>query len=108
MKIYFGRIPKTSYVNIDETFSQYLEAFGYSYETTVNALANFYKFQISTVLHTVNPMFLQWLEEEFLKDVYFIDPEGNEVNFINDPICQEKYKLLGAGEVLVDDSRVFN
>jgi hypothetical protein len=106
MKIYFGRLPTKSFINLDGFFGALLKYFNYSYNDTVDELIKTY-WDSNIVFHTINPMILQWLDKEYESCIYFIDKNDIEIQFIQDPTCQEKYKIMGIGEVLEDDHRVY-
>jgi hypothetical protein len=117
MKIYFGRVPEGySTRNMDEFFKDVLVKANYSYDEAVKSVFELYdkveidikRINSEIVFWTCNPMILQYLDEEHRNLVYFIDQDNNEIHFMSDPICQEKYEWMDVGEALIDDSRVLN
>jgi hypothetical protein len=114
MKIYFGRIPdcKVKFLDDKHLFPMMLAECDYKYTKAVDMLMKDlkqdFKMKFGEIsYYTINPMIPNYMSDEYAnKYLFFIDENGNEINFGEDEQMQSKLKFMSPGEALMDSERV--
>ena len=103
MRIYFGRPPVGQCVNLDSRLHNYLHMYNWDWiQAMIGSLPK------SCVYHTINPMIINHLSDEQVKQlVWIIDQDGVHIRMGADARMCEKLEVMGPGEVVIDDARTF-
>jgi hypothetical protein len=108
MKIYFGRTPEVEFASLDVIIFEYLKETNWHWENAVDKMVSDLGLDEDEVWHTLNPLIINFFEDEFAKQyVYMIDENGEEIFMGTDESMLKKLKFIGPGDVVCDDARSF-
>ncbi len=103
VKIYFGRMPENCDI-IDKYFHEILLKNNYCFDDAVHELCTRLK---DGIHYTCNPLILNYFTDDFAKNVWIIDEDGNHICLGNDDHMLSKLSYMNIGEIVCDDYRSF-
>lgn len=98
----------TGILNIDSIMFNWLGNNNSNMETTVKNLISYFDTEENKdrLFWTCNPLILQYCENAWVLENVYVIIDDILVKFKEEPSFCRKLNFMGAGEVLVDDSRV--
>lgn len=118
MKIYYGIQPEADFFILDNCIYKMMRRLQFKtikgndrdYHAIEQAMNTFVKIHKDKeyIFWTMNPLLINFLTDEEAKQcVWVITNDGKEFNIKDDASMMEKLTVMGPGEVLADDSRIF-
>lgn len=106
MRIYYGREPAGECESLDLLLLGYLRANGWRWEWSHAGMM--FNLETHKTYHTINPLIINYLDDETAKAVvWIIDESGEHIRMGDDESMLTKLKTMLPGEVVADDARSF-
>ena len=106
MRIYYGREPGGDFESLDTLLLAYLRANEWDWERSHAGML--FNLLPHMTYHTINPLIVNYLDDETAKDVvWIIDEHGDHILMGEDESMLTKLRVMLPGEVVADDSRSF-